>query len=193
MQFTAFSQEKKNINNIDFLNMEHAKKVLQFHESFPMYQQTPLTDLKKLAEKLGIKGFYVKDESYRFGLNAFKVLGGSFAIGSYIAKKLDMDISKLSYEKMVSDKIRNKLGDITFITATDGNHGRGVAWTAKQLKQKAIVYMPKGSTQERFENIKSENAEVTITDLNYDDAVRLANDEAKKHGWVMVQDTSWEV
>ena len=192
MQFTAFPKEKKNTNNIDFLNMEHAKKVLQFHTSFPMYKQTPLADLKNLAAKLGIKSFYVKDESYRFGLNAFKVLGGSFAIGSYIAKKLGMDINELSYEKMISDEIRNKLGDITFITATDGNHGRGVAWTAKQLKQKAIVYMPKGSTQERFENIKSENAEVTITDLNYDDAVRLANDEAEKHGWVMVQDTSWE-
>jgi diaminopropionate ammonia-lyase len=192
MQFTAFAKEKKNTNYIDFLNMEHAKKVLQFHQSFPIYRQTPLLDLHNLAGKLGIKNFFVKDESYRFGLNAFKVLGGSFAIGSYIAERLGMDIAELPYERMISRGIRNELGDITFATATDGNHGRGVAWTAKQLKQKAVVYMPKGSSQERFESIKAENAEVTITNLNYDDTVRMAHDEADKNGWVMVQDTSWE-
>lgn len=192
MKLTSFAQDKKNINNIEFLNSEHAEKVLNFHKSFPMYEKTPLRELKNLASHLGVKNFFVKDESYRFALNAFKVLGGSFAIGSYIAKKLNMDISELPFEKMVSDEIKEKLGNITFVTATDGNHGRGVAWTAKQLGQKAIVYMPKGSSLERFNNIKAEGAEVTITDLNYDDAVRMASENAEKYGWVMVQDTSWE-
>ncbi|WP_196605489.1 diaminopropionate ammonia-lyase [Pectinatus haikarae] len=192
MQLTAFTKGIKNINSIDFLNREHADKVLAFHKSFPMYKETPLVELKEMAALLGIKNFFVKDESYRFGLNAFKVLGGSFAIGSYIAKKLGMDISELSFEKMISPEIKGKLGSITFVTATDGNHGRGVAWTARQLGQKAVVYMPKGSSKERFENIKAEGADVTITDLNYDDAVRLANSHADEYGWVMVQDTSWK-
>ena len=192
MKLVEFSKRTKDENTIGFLDLQHAKKVKDFHRSFPMYQPTPLRDLKNLAAELAVKKFFVKDESYRFDLNAFKVLGGSFAIGSYIAKKLGMDIADLPYERMISKEIKEKLGDITFVTATDGNHGRGVAWTARQLGQKAVVYMPKGSSKERFDNIKAENAEVTITDLNYDDAVRMASEHAEKYGWVMVQDTSWE-
>ena len=122
---------------------ENAQKVQAFHASFPEYAPTPLVSLDGLAGKLGLGNLYVKDESYRFGLNAFKVLGGSYAIGSYIAKRLGMDISELPYERLVSQEIRQKLGEITFVTATDGNHGRGVAWTANRLGQKAVVYMPK--------------------------------------------------
>ena len=66
-------------------------------------------------------------------------------MGKYLAQRLNMDISELPYEKLTSDEVREKLGDITFVTATDGNHGRGVAWTANRLKQKSVVYMPKGS------------------------------------------------
>lgn len=173
--------------------VENAKKVNAFHKSFPEYAVTPLVGLSNLAREFGVAEIYVKDECYRFGLNAFKVLGGSYAIASYLAKKLGMDISQLPYDKMVSDEIRAKLGDgITFVTATDGNHGRGVAWTASKLKQKSVVFMPKGSALERLENIRTLGAEASITDLNYDDAVRLANESAQKNGWVMIQDTSWE-
>ena len=97
----------------------------------------------------------MKDESYRFGLNAFKVLGGSYAIGNYMAKKLGEDISRLTFEQLASDETREQLGEIIFVTATDGNHGRGVAWTARQLKQRAVVYMPKGSALERLHNIQA--------------------------------------
>ncbi len=168
------------------------KKARDFHQSFPQFTKTPLINLDNLAKHLGVAGVYVKDESYRFGLNAFKVLGGSFSIGKYLAKRLGKDISELSYEKLTSEEARKKLGDITFITATDGNHGRGVAWTATQLNQKSIVYMPKGSSLTRLENIRKEGAEASITEFNYDDAVRLAASQAKENGWVMVQDTAWE-
>ena len=178
--------------NMDFLGEEAARKVQQFHASFPMYKETPLTALPDTAKQLGLAAMYVKDESYRFDLNAFKVLGGSYAIGRYLADRLGMDISELPYEKMISDEVRAKLGEITFVTATDGNHGRGVAWTAHQLKQHAVVYMPKGSAKERLDNILAEGADASITDLNYDEAVRMANSKAETNGWVMVQDTAWE-
>ena len=103
-----------------------------------------------------------------------------------------MGLSELPYDKMVSEEVRAKLGEVTFVTATDGNHGRGVAWTAHQLRQHAVVYMPKGSAAERLANIQAEGADASITDLNYDDAVRLANSQAEEKGWVMVQDTAWE-
>ena len=169
-----------------------AKKARAFHQSFPEYKPTPLADLKNLAGALGVASIHVKDESYRFGLNAFKVLGGSYTIGNYIARKLGVDIKDLPYDKIVSPEVHDKLGEITFVTATDGNHGRGVAWTANRLHQKSVVYMPKGSAKERLENIRKLGADASITDLNYDDAVRLANANAQKYGWVMVQDTAWE-
>ncbi len=172
--------------------VETAKRTRAFHASFPEYSVTPLADLSGLAKELGLGGVYVKDESYRFGLNAFKVLGGSFAIGSYLAGRLGVDIGQLPYDRMTGKETREKLGDITFVTATDGNHGRGVAWTANRLGQKSVVYMPKGSALERLENIRALGSDASITELNYDDAVRLANQGAEKYGWVMVQDTAWE-
>lgn len=171
---------------------ENAKKVNKFHQSFPEYKPTPLAKLDNLAKNLGVKSFYVKDESWRFGLNAFKVLGGSYAIGKYIAGRLGMDISELDFKRMISSEIRGKLGDVTFVTATDGNHGRGVAWTANRVQQKCVVYMPKGSAEERLRNIQALGADASITDLNYDDAVRLANEGVEKNGWVLIQDTAWD-
>jgi diaminopropionate ammonia-lyase len=169
------------------------EKARRFHKSIPDYAETPLVNLSRLAAYLKIRGIFVKDESFRFDLNAFKVLGGSYAIAKYIAKQLGKDISEIDYNVLVSDETKARLGDITFYTATDGNHGRGVAWAANKLRQKSVVLMPRGSSLARLENIRKEGADASITDLNYDDAVRLANRKASQdpHG-VMVQDTAWE-
>ena len=180
-------------NDLDFLSLNEITKARNFHKSFPEYTVTPLVNLENLSEKLGLKGIYLKDESYRFGLNAFKVLGGSYSMGKYLAQRLNVDISELPYEKMTSDEVREKLGEITFVTATDGNHGRGVAWTANRLKQKSVVYMPKGSSLTRLENIRKEGAIASIEDMNYDDAVRLAAKYVSEHeGSIVVQDTAWD-
>ncbi|MCB2307415.1 diaminopropionate ammonia-lyase [Clostridium estertheticum] len=178
--------------SVEFIDKEVVKKVRNFHKSFSEYKITPIRSLKELSKELGVSNIWVKDESYRFGLNAFKVLGGSYAVGKYLADKLNMDISELSFEKLRSKEIKEKLGDITFVTATDGNHGRGIAWAANQLGQKSVVFMPKGSSEVRLNNIRKEGAEASITDLNYDDAVRLANKYADEHNGVMVQDSAWE-
>jgi diaminopropionate ammonia-lyase len=191
-KIVQFERKEGETFPLDILNAKISKEVMSFHQSFPMYTQTPLRDMKYLAKELGLGGIYVKDESYRFGLNAFKVLGGSFAIGNYLAKKLNKTIDQMPYEKLISEGVRKELGDIVFVTATDGNHGRGVAWTARQLKQKSVVFMPKGSSEERLKNIRAEGAEASITELNYDEAVRLANKMAEDNGWVMVQDTAWD-
>ncbi len=177
--------------SLDILTTEEAEKARAYHKSFKEYEPTPLIPLPNLAGYLGINKLFVKDESSRFGLNAFKVLGASYAIGRYLAEKLGKDISEISYEELRSDKVREQLGDITFTTATDGNHGRAVAWAARQLKQKAVVYMPKGSDPVRLKNIQDLGAEASITDLNYDDAVRLAEKKAEENSWVVVQDTAW--
>jgi len=99
----------------------------------------------------------------------------------------------MTYDYLTSEAFRQEFGHATFFTATDGNHGRGVAWAAHKLGQKAVVHMPKGSSQARYENIAKEGAQVTIEEVNYDDCVRMAAAEAAetKHG-VVVQDTAWE-
>jgi len=178
--------------SLDFLNKETASKAREFHKSFNQYKETPLTTLENLADEIGVSNIFVKDESHRFNLNAFKVLGCSYAIGNYMADKIGVDIDELSYEKMISEEVKAKTGDITFVTATDGNHGRGVAWTANKLNQKSVVYMPKGSAQDRLENIKAEGSEAIITEMNYDEAVGYANEIAEKNDWVLIQDTAWE-
>lgn len=172
---------------------DEIEKVREFHKSFPQYTQTPLASLKNLAKENGLGGIYIKDESYRFGLNAFKVLGGSFAMARFIAQTTGKDISELGYDQLISPETRKNLGDYTFFTATDGNHGRGVAWAANQIGQKAVVYMPKGSSQMRLDNIRKEGARASIEDMNYDEAVRKAAAEsAETPNSVVIQDTAWE-
>lgn len=173
-------------------NLAQARVARHFHSSIPGYAPTPLVNLQNLAATLGVAGLYVKDESKRFGLNAFKVLGGSFAIASYIAEKLNLRREDLTFPLLTSPEVKAQLGPVTFVTATDGNHGRGVAWTANRLGQRSVVYMPEGSAPERLQNIRALGSEASITDLVYDDAVRLAKQQAAQNGWVLVQDTDWE-
>ena len=175
------------------MSLEEMHRSIGFHKSFPQYSVTPLTRLTNLASYLGLKRLYVKDESYRFGLNAFKVLGGSYAIAKYISKELGRDVSEVPYSVLTSEKLREEFGQATFFSATDGNHGRGVAWAANRLGQKCVIRMPKGTTQTRLENIAKENATVTIEDMNYDECVRLAASEAENTPrGIIVQDTAWD-
>lgn len=171
---------------------ECTQDVLRFHASFPGYTPTPLVKLDQLAHRLGVAGIWVKDESRRFDLNAFKVLGGSYAVGRAMAERLGVALDELPYRVLTSQEVKAKLGELTLITATDGNHGRGVAWTANRLGQRSVVYMPKGTAQERLDHIRALGSDASITDLCYDDTVRLARREAEEKGYLLVQDTSWE-
>ena len=111
----------------------------------------------------------------------------------YIAKETGKKVEDLPYNVLTSEALKKEFGQATFFTATDGNHGRGVAWAANKLGQKAVVFMPKGSTQTRLRNILAENAQATIEEVNYDECVRMAAAAAEKtpHG-VVVQDTAWD-
>ena len=184
---------KTDDKSLSLMSLEEAGKARAFHKSFPQYDRTPLTALEHMAEFLGLGRLYVKDESYRFGLNAFKVLGGSYAMARFIAKETGRDVSELPYSVLTSEELKKEFGQATFFTATDGNHGRGVAWAANRLGQRAVVHMPKGTTRARLENIAREGAQVDIQELNYDDCVRLAAREAAETPrGVIVQDTAWE-
>ena len=174
----------------DFLREEAIQRVRAFHSRFPMYAPTPLAQLPRTAAALGLGEIYVKDESYRFGLNAFKVLGGSYAIGRILAERLQLDSRALNWDILTAPATQEQLGKLTFVTATDGNHGRGVAWAAKRFGHRSVVYMPKGTARERLENILAEGSDACITEMNYDDAVRHAAHQSETQGWLLVQDTT---
>lgn len=193
IQWSDNHMEKSDDAHLGIMSLDNVAKARAFHKSFPQYTVTPLARLDNLAARLGLNNLCVKDESYRFGLNAFKVLGGSFAMASYIADEIGRDVSDMTYDYLTSDELARDFGQATFFTATDGNHGRGVAWAAKRLGQKAVVHMPKGSTKPRFDNIAAEGATVTIEEVNYDECVRMAAAEADAcERGVIVQDTAWE-
>lgn len=193
MKWVVNTMTKSEDKNLAIMSIEEGEKARAFHQSFPQYEVTPLTELPLMADYLGLGTLFVKDESYRFGLNAFKVLGGSYSMAKYVAQKLGKDVSELTYDVFTSEELRKEFGQATFFTATDGNHGRGVAWAAKRLGQKAVIFMPKGTTKTRLKNIEKEGATVTIEELNYDDCVRKAVAEAAKvNNGVVVQDTAWD-
>ncbi len=166
-------------------------EVQRFHRQIPGYRPSPLRNLPHLATMLGVGGIWVKDESARLDLNSFKVLGGSFAIYEFIKSKLGLEDEDLTYDDLVSEATREKIGDITFATATDGNHGRGVAWGASKLHCKAIVYVHKDTSLPRIRAIEQYGAEVRVVDGNYDAAVHQASVDAEANGWQVISDTSW--
>ena len=193
IQWAGNTMPKSDDKHLGIMSLDHVKQARAFHQSFPQYTVTPLARLDGQAARLGLSNLCVKDESYRFGLNAFKVLGGSFAMANYIADETGKDVAECTFDYLTSDQLAKDFGQATFFTATDGNHGRGVAWAANKLGQKAVVHMPKGSTKPRFDNIAAEGATVTIEEVNYDECVRMAAAEADAcERGVIVQDTAWE-
>lgn len=175
-----------------FVSPKAAQTAQAFHRKFPDYQPTPLVGLPGLAAKLGIRQLLVKDESHRFGLNAFKVLGASYAMARNLCERLGLPIEEADFAYLQSEEVKRQLGELNFVTATDGNHGRAVAWAAAQLGQKAVVYLPKGSASQRVEAIRQTGAHAHVINGNYDEAVRLSDQMARERGWQVIQDTAWE-
>ena len=150
--------------------------ILPFHESLPNYKRTSLYTLKNLAKTLGVGTIYLKNENERYGLNAFKALGASYA----------------SVKMMTKEKEKNPNAKLALCTATDGNHGRAVAWTARITGATATIFVPHFTKEERIENIKKEGAKVVISRGDYDVAVNDAYEESKKHNMIFVQDMGFE-
>ena len=176
----------------ELFNVDVARRAMKFHRDIPGYRMTRLVALPHLASMLGIGGIYIKDEAQRLELNSFKVLGGSYAVSRYIQKKLGLTDEETTYDYLASEECHNRLGDITFAAATDGNHGRGIAWASMKLNHKCVIYVHRETSKARIDAIRGYGAEVKVVDGNYDDAVRLIAEDAKKYGWTIISDTSWD-
>jgi diaminopropionate ammonia-lyase len=181
---TAFAAELFSIQQI-----EGARR---FHRQLPGYRMTPLQGLSTLAAMYKVGGLWTKDESYRLGLESFKALGGSFALYRLLQKELGILGEDTPFSYLASDEVRKQIGDRTFASATDGNHGRGVAWAAQSLGYKSVIYVHSETSQRRIDAIAANGATVVVVDGNYDDAVRQVAHDAEKNGWTVVSDTSWD-
>ncbi len=179
---------KEKSNLISLFDEGSKNKVRAFHKTLLNYKPTPLIEMNKYADIVGVNKLWVKDESHRMGLKAFKVLGASYAITNILYEKIGWDKNELSFEKLFNED----LSQFTFVTATDGNHGRGVAWISNQFGCKSFVFMPNTSSEVRINNIEEFATEVFIVDGNYDMASGKAKEYAKQKNAILVQDSSWE-
>lgn len=170
-----------------------ADDILPLHSALPEYHPTPVVRLPALADSLGVKNIVVKDESHRFDLKAFKVLGASYAIYRFLRDAWQRESNEpFDIRRIMDDGPDGPWANrYTFCTATDGNHGRAVAWTARRLFQGAIIYMPAGTAPARIRNIENENARVEIIDGTYDDTVRRIAADAATNGWQVISDTAY--
>jgi diaminopropionate ammonia-lyase len=166
--------------------------ITALHRSVPGYAPTPLLSLPALAHAIGVGRILVKDEAHRFGLKAFKALGASYAVYRFINEHLEKTGGSCpDPSRFYSSSGIIAPGRFTLCTATDGNHGRGVAWTARQLGQNAVIYMPSASVMARVDNIRREGARVVLVDGTYDDAVHKSVEDARVESRQIISDTSW--
>ncbi len=157
------------------LSLDKAAVAMDAISSWPGYKVTPLIELPELARDAGVAAILYKHEAHRFGLKSFKALGGAYAIERLVAAHKASGSSK----------------PLVVTSATDGNHGRSVAWGAKRHGIRAIIYIHETVSEGRADAIAAYGAEVRRVPGNYDDAVRAAAKAADDNGWVVVSDTSW--
>jgi diaminopropionate ammonia-lyase family len=161
-----------------------ADQVHRFHRSLPDYEQTPLLNLDDLAQEIGVRAIYLKDEGNRLGLPSFKILGASWgtfrAIASRLGLPLDLDLDTLKHAL--------KGSEISLYAATDGNHGRAVARMGHWLGLKVEIHVPTGMNASTIRFIESEGAIVVRSTGTYDDAVLEAQTASNRQGGLLIQD-----
>jgi len=181
MQKNLYLNQKftKFINNENFefdrskilkiLNSDLLEDAYKTISKWQKYQPTPLESLNKLSKELELKNIFYKDESKRFGLKSFKALGGAYAV----------------------EKITKGRKDITVSTATAGNHGKSVAWGAKNLGLNCKIFISENVSETRAEEMRNLNAEVIRVKGNYEDSLNFCKEESKKNNWEIIQDVAW--
>ncbi|WP_051228348.1 diaminopropionate ammonia-lyase [Pleomorphomonas oryzae] len=155
------------------------------------YAPTPLASLSTLAAELGVACIHYKDEGERFGLGSFKALGGAYAVFRLLAAELRRRHGSVDEAALAAGQMRGLAKDITVCCATDGNHGRSVAWGARMFGARAVIFIHANVSEKRAEAIRSYGAKVVRTSGNYDDSVREADRTATANGWFVVSDTSY--
>ena len=184
--------------------LDHAGFVAAEEEilSWPNHAETPLHRLPRLAARSGVAAIRYKDECGRFGLGSFKALGGAYAVFRLLKRTIESrnrgqgvtthgGAKGVDSRQLIEGRWRDISQTVTVTCATDGNHGRSVAWSARLFGCRCVIYVHQAVSEARCVAIAQYGAEVIRVPGNYDDAVRHAADAAREHGWTVVSDTSY--
>ncbi|RMX08666.1 diaminopropionate ammonia-lyase [Corticibacter populi] len=160
--------------------------------AWPGYAATPLRSLPALARQLGVARIDYKDEGGRFGLGSFKALGGAYAVARQLCRVAGRQLGReVALSELGTPEVRAISAGVTVTCATDGNHGRSVAWGAQMFGCQCVIFVHATVSEGRQRAIAAFGARVVRTDGNYDDSVREADRQAADHGWHVISDTSY--
>lgn len=175
------------------LGAEGRAKAQGLIEALPGYAPTPLTPVPGLAKAAGVVSLHLKDEGDRFGLKSFKALGGAYVAVSLVLEAASRTLGRAVLPGELGTRaVQDVARTMTFCCATDGNHGRSVAWGAQLAGAACEIFIHAGVSQARADAMASYGARINRIDGSYDDSVALAARMADERGWIVVSDTAWE-
>jgi diaminopropionate ammonia-lyase len=175
------------------LGEEGRAAALRYLATLPDHRATPLVPLPALAAGNGVAALHVKDEGQRFGLKSFKALGGAYAVALLVLETAGKRLGRtLAPIDLARSEVRAIAQEMTVACATDGNHGRSVAWGARNAGCRAVIFIHAGVSQSRADQMAAFGAEIRRVAGTYDDSVRIAAEIATREGWTVVSDTSWK-
>lgn len=184
--------EKKEYIHQDILSLTNFEKAKNEIHTWAGYEETPLYELKELAEITQVSKIYYKDEAYRFTLKSFKALGGAYAVANLLIDELNKKEIKATSKDLLNKKYKSITENITVSCATDGNHGKSVAWAAEMFGCNCEIFIHSHVSSQREKEIQKYGAKVTRIEGNYDDSVNIAAQVAKEKSYFTVSDTSYE-
>ena len=193
MTFRCLPNPRRGLPGLTVLPAAGFRRARAEITAWPGYAPTPLHDIPALAHRAGVAAVQVKDESPRFGLGSFKALGGAYAVLGVLQAELARRgaARNATAAELMDGSLAAATAGITVACATDGNHGRSVAWGARRFGAACVVLVHPGVAQARRDAIARPGAEVREVPGTYDDSVRAAASLAAEHGWFVVSDTSW--
>ena len=192
--FTLFANPRAGTPGIVVLPEAGFRRARAEITAWPGYAPTPLLALPDIAQAAGLAELRLKNEAGRFGLGSFKALGGAYAVAELLAGELARRgvAPAATSAELMAGRWQAVTNTLTVTCATDGNHGRAVAWGAERCHCRAVIFVHAGVSPARAAAIAAYGAEIRRVPGTYDDSVRVASAEAAAHGWFMVSDTSWE-
>jgi diaminopropionate ammonia-lyase len=177
---------------LEIASLEKSRVAMDEISRWPGYCETPLTSLETLAEQIGIAGILYKDEAQRFDLKSFKALGGAYAVAKQLQKKiLELTGETASIDDLLHHRHHSIIENIVISCATDGNHGRSVAWGCQMFGCGCVIYIHRDVSAGRKQAMETFGADVIRIDGNYDASVKQADADANAHGRIIVSDTSY--
>jgi diaminopropionate ammonia-lyase len=191
--FSLFANPRHGTPGITVLPTSGFRRAKAEITAWPDYSPTPLRNLAELARSAGIAALRLKDEASRFGLGSFKALGGAYAVGALLCNELARTgvAPAASLADLETGTYRTATEQVTVTCATDGNHGRAVAWGAQRFHASCVIFIHGTVSQGRADAIARYGAEIRRVPGTYDDALRACSQQAEAHGWHTVSDTSW--